>query len=182
MANVALDVTTGPTDKFDLTERKNALKIEIFASLAALLVVSISMIHFSVSGKWVLIAGALLVPTVFIHEITHYGFQWLFSHQRPRRGFKFPFPYSALAPGARISRNQGIFCAFAPFLFISLVLTLISLLANTIPKVIPLILACFHVASCAGDFLLINWLLRHPKDVKLGTVGLSNALFRNEDP
>lgn len=181
MANVASNAPNGLIGKFDLTERQNARKIEIFAALVALLVVSISLIHFSVPKNLVLIAGALLIPTVFIHEMIHYGFQWLFSHQRPRRGFKFPFPYSALARGTRISRNQGVFCAFAPFLFITLVLTLLSSFANSIPKVIPLLLACFHVASCVGDFLLINWLLKHPKDVKLGTVGLSNALFRNED-
>lgn len=177
MSNAA----NGPISKLDLTERQNARKIEVFAALVALIVVAISLIRFAVPKSSVLIAAGLLVPAVFIHEMIHYSFQWLFSHERPRLGFKFPFPYSALAVGTRISRNQGVFCALAPFLFITLVLTLLSLCGDFIPKVIPLLLMCFHVASCMGDFLVINWLLRHPKDVKLGTVGLSNALFRNEE-
>jgi hypothetical protein len=90
-----------------------------------------------------------------------------------------PLFYSALALSARISRNQGIFCAFAPLLFVTLLLGLPSLLVNFVPQVILLALASLHFASCVGDFVVVTWLLRHPKHTKLGTIGLSNVLFRN---
>jgi len=180
-------VSSAPSDEqlvstLDLTERGNARRIEVFAALIAFLIVVIYVTLLSASGHspyLVLIAGLLLIPTVFLHELFHYAFQWLFSRQRPRLGFKFPFPYSALAVGGRISRNQGIFCAFAPLLFVTLLLVLPALLVNFVPMLILLALASFHVASCVGDFLVIYWLLQHPKHTRLGTIGLSNALFRN---
>jgi hypothetical protein len=80
----------------DLTQRRNALRIETFSALIAFLVVVIYVTLSSVYGYspyLVLVAGLLLIPTVFLHELFHYVFQWLCSHQRPRLGFKFPFPY-----------------------------------------------------------------------------------------
>lgn len=166
----------------DLTERRNARKIHTFSAFIGFLVVMICIIALSVSGYspyLVAITIPLLIPMVLLHELSHYVFQWLFSHQRPRLGFKFPFTYSALAVGARISRNQGIFCAFAPLVFVTMLLGLPSLLVSFVPKVILLALVSFNIATCVGDFLVINWLLRHPKHTQLGIIGLSNALFRD---
>lgn len=160
------------------TKRKTEKVTSIGAGLAGM-IFAFLFSNYGYTPWWGLLAIILLIPTVLLHEMFHYVFQWLFSHRKPRLGFKFPFPYSALAPNALISKNQGIFCATAPLLFITLLLVLPSLFFNAFYKLILLELATIQAVSCFGDFLFINWLLRYPKHVKLGTIGLSNALFQH---
>jgi hypothetical protein len=171
-----------PVSTIDLTEPRNARRIELGSSLIALFFIMVLGVLLSTSGHspyWMLIVVVLLIPGILLHEICHYIFQWVFSGLKPRLGFKFPFPYSALAPNARITRNQGIFSALAPFLFVTPLLVLPSLFISFLPKIIFLAWASVEAATCFGDFFLIHWLLRHPKQLKLGNVGLSNALFRD---
>ena len=120
----------------------------------------------------------LMAPTTFLHEIFHYIFQWLFTQQKPRLGFKFPYPYCISAPNTYCSRNQGVVCALAPFFFVTLILVLLSLPVNPLTKAILLAVTYLHAPTCSGDVLLTFWLLKHPRHMWLGTVGLSNALFQ----
>ena len=128
-----------------------------------------------------LIALVLIVPTYVLHELFHFVFQWTFSHRIPRLNLKPPWPYSALALGAHISRNQGIICALSPVVFVTSILVLLSMVANSQVEVILLMTAYIHAATCAGDFLLISWLFRHPRRLRYGTVGLANALLEPID-
>jgi len=128
-----------------------------------------------------LIALALIAPIYVLHELSHFAFQWGFSHQIPRLSLKPPWPYSALALGVHISREQGVICAIMPFLLITSLLVLLSMVPNPQVKAILLMAAYIHVPTCAGDFLLIFWLFRHPKRLRYGTVGLANALFEPID-
>jgi len=164
----------------DLFDPKNKLKVNIGSLLIALFVVmgfSVVLSHLGQSTYWLLLPGILLIPTTFLHEILHYLFQWLFSRSKPHIGFKFPFPYSALAPNTYITRNQGVFCALAPFLFITPILVLSSLFMNPLLKTLFWVWALLEGATCFGDFFAVLWLLRHPKHLKLANVNLSNALF-----
>lgn len=128
-----------------------------------------------------LIALALIAPIYVFHELFHFAFQWGFSHQIPRLSLRPPLPYSALALGVHISREQGIICALSPFLFITSILVLLSMVLNPQAKAILLMATYIHAPTCAGDFLLISWLFRHPKHLRYGTVGLANALFEPID-
>lgn len=171
-----------PVSSIDLTERRNVRKIELCSSLIALLFVMVFGFLLSTSGHshyWLLLVIILLIPATLLHEACHYMLQWILSGLRPHLSFKFPFPYSALAPNARITRNHGILCALAPFLIITPLLVLPSLFVSSLPRLILLALASVEAATCFGDFFLVNWLLRHPKQLKLGRVGLSNVLFRD---
>jgi len=164
----------------DLFDPKNKLKVNIGSLLIALFVVmgfSVVLSHLGQSTYWLLLPGILLIPTTFLHEILHYLFQWLFSRSKPHIGFKFPFPYSALAPNTYITRNQGVFCALAPFLFITPILVLSSLFMSPLAKVLFWAWASLEAATCFGDFLAVSWLLKYPKYLKLTNVDLSNALF-----
>jgi len=169
-----------PVASLDLTEPKNVRKINFGSGIIALLFVMLFGILLSASRHspyWILLVAFLLVPTTFVHEILHYLFQWLFSRSKSRLGFKFPFPYSALAPNTYITRNQGIFCALAPFLFITPILMLSSLFMSPLAKVLFWAWASLEAATCFGDFLAVSWLLKYPKYLKLTNVDLSNALF-----
>ena len=128
-----------------------------------------------------LIALALIAPTYVLHELFHFVFQWAFSHRIPRLSLKPPWPYSALASGVHISREQGVICALSPVLFITSILFLLSMVPNPQAKAILLVTAYIHAGTCGGDFLIMSWLFRHPKRVRLGTVGLANALFEPVD-
>ncbi len=128
-----------------------------------------------------LIALALIAPIYVLHELLHFVFQWGFSHKVPRLSLKPPWPYSALAVGAHISRQQGVICALSPFLLITLILVLLSLAPNPQVKATLLIAAFLHAPTCAADFLLISWLYKHPKHLRYGTVDLANALFEPPD-
>lgn len=169
-----------PFVSLDLTDPKNVRKINFGSALIALLFVMLFSVLLSALGHspyWILLVAFLLIPTTFVHEIFHYLFQWLFSHSKPHLGFKFPFPYSALAPNTYITRNQGIFCAMAPFLFITPILVLPSLFMSPLLKVLLWAWASLEVATCFGDFFAVIWLIRYPKYLKLANVNLSNALF-----
>ena len=164
----------------DLTDPKNVRKIEFGSGLIALLFAMLFGVLLSTLGHppyWMFLVVILLIPGIFLHEIFHYLFQWLFSGLKPRLGFKFPFPYSALAPNACITRNQGVFCALAPFLFVTPILVLPSLFMSPLPKVLFWAWASLEAATCFGDFFTVSWLLRYPRHLKLANVNLSNALF-----
>ena len=126
---------------------------------------------------WILQLLVLLIPIIFLHELCHYVFQWRFSHRRPGLHFKFSYSYSTLTPNSRVTRNQGVFCAFAPFLFVTILLVFLSFFVGFLPKELFLAGTSIHAALCCRDFFLIRWLLKHPKQLNLGHIGLSNVLF-----
>lgn len=169
-----------PVSVINLTERRNTRIIEFgSASIAIICVMGFGSV-LSANGYstlWILLIVALLLPGTAVHELCHYCFQWVFSGQKPYLGFKFPFPYSALAPGTRITRNQAIISALAPFIIITPLLILPTFFVGFLPRVILLAWASVEAATCFGDFLFVVWLLKHPKNLQLGRVGLSNALF-----
>ena len=128
-----------------------------------------------------LIAIVLMAPIYVLHELVHFVFQWVFSHEMPRLSLKPPLPYSALALGVDISRKEGAICALSPFLCITSILVLLSMVPSPQAKAILLMAANIHIATCVADFLFIFWLFRHPKHLRCGTVGLVNALLEPID-
>jgi len=178
--NITNSATNRILGSLDLIQPQNRSKIQkpsIAIAFIFSLTTSTLSIVFGYPIYLILIAVGLLVPTVILHELLHFVFQWLFSHQKPRLGFKYPFPYSALSPNARISRNQGIFCAASPFLIISICLVLAAFFFNLNTKVILLSLAFIHIISCIGDFYFINWIRKFPSNSKLSVVGLVSILY-----
>jgi hypothetical protein len=128
---------------------------------------------------YLLIAFVLIIPIYILHEIFHYIFQWTFSykHKKPRLNLMPPWPYSALAPDVHISRRQGVIIAISPILFVTLILVILSIATNPQLKTILLMAAFLHACTCGGDFLIVYWVCRHPKHMRLGTIGLTNAMF-----
>lgn len=168
----------------DLFDPKNKHKINFGSVVMTLLFVTLFFFLLSGSGHspyWLFLVAIALVPTIFLHEGSHYFFQWLFSGQKPSLGFRLLYPYSALAPGASIARNQGILCALAPFLFLTPILLLASVFMSSLPRMLFWALASFHTASCFGDFFTVGWLLRYPRHLRWANVNLTNVLFEVAD-
>jgi hypothetical protein len=165
-------------------ESRHKKRVELFSGFIALLVVFIYTHVLTQSGYspyLLLIIVALLIPGIPVHEEFHLIFQWVFSGRKPYMGFKFPFPYSALAPGARITRNQAIVSALAPFFFITIILMSISLLFGQPMRIITQAWAFIEMATCFGDFYLVLWLLKYPSQTKLGNISLINTLFMTNE-
>ncbi len=163
----------------DLFNRKNKRKVaflSVIASLALAWVFSILLSGMGRSPYWLILAGVALIPTTLLHEGCHYLFQWRFSRRKPGFGFRWPYPYSALAPFAYTTRNQGVLCCLAPFLMIPPVVVLVSLSMNQLPRMLFWALASFETVTCFGDFLTVNWLRKYPRHLKWGCLNRVNVL------
>ena len=124
----------------------------------------------------VVISAVLGLPLMAIpHELSHFAFQWLFSHQMPRLGFHWPYPYSALSPGTHVSRNQGIVCALAPSGLITPLCILLFVMIHSDFSIIALVIAGIHIGTCTGDYAVVSLLARSPRCAKL--VGQHNLLM-----
>lgn len=105
------------------------------------------------------LAGFFLV--ICIHELIHGSFSKLFNKEAHiRYGFKKGCPY-VTAPGARYSRAQFTWICLAPFVLISLLLTLLVSL-NLISIFSFVLMASMHATGCIGDFFCALILFKHP--------------------
>lgn len=139
------------------------------------------LIHAGYSSYIVLPFFLLVIPAIFLHELIHAAFQWLFGKQRPQLGFKFPFAYSKLRPSASISRNQGIVSALAPFLLITSILIPTALFVDPLLKVALIIVAYLHTTTCSGDFHFASWLLRRPSNTRLRVEDMDTVIFYEQN-
>lgn len=174
------EISQNPIATMNLTERKNKRIVNTGSTSIAIITVVVFSYALSNVGYptyWLLLSLAIFIPLTLIHECCHFFPQWLFSGQRPYLDWASIFPYSALAIGARTTRNQGIICTLAPLIIITPVLVLLSMLFNPLWRLILLALASIEVASCFGDLFLVVWFVRHDRQLKWGRIGLANALF-----
>jgi hypothetical protein len=58
-------------------------------------------------------------------------------------------------------------------------LILPAFFVSFLPRIIFLAWASIEIATCFGDFFLVRWLLKYPKNLQLGRLGISNALFES---
>lgn len=105
----------------------------------------------------------LLFVLIVVHELIHGLFFKLFSPEgKVKFGFKNGMAY-ATSPGSRYSRGKFAWISVAPFVLISLGLT-ISYVAGILPGSNYVFVAAIHGACCVGDFYWVYLILRAPKD------------------
>ncbi|WP_220727019.1 DUF3267 domain-containing protein [Marinilactibacillus psychrotolerans] len=96
-----------------------------------------------------------------IHELIHGLFSKLFNKEAIiKYGFKKGCLY-ATAPGARYSRSKFTWICLAPFILITLLLTLLFSF-NLINLFSFILLASMHAAGCTGDFFFVLIPFKHP--------------------
>ncbi len=97
---------------------------------------------------------------LFLHEGIHGLFFKLFCPENPvKYGIKWKNMMAyATSPGSLYSRGKMLIIGLAPFVLISLSLTL-ALAVGWINPAAYLILASFHAAGCVGDFYYTYLLL-----------------------
>lgn len=151
-------------------------------SIPAMFIALWILIHGGYSSYIVFPFFLLAIPAMFLHELIHAAFQWLFGRKRPELGFKFPFAFSKLRPNVSISRNQGILSALSPFLLITSILVVTAVFVNPLAQVALIIVIYLHASTCGGDFHLTHWLLRHPSNTRLSVKDMDIVVFYEPIP
>jgi hypothetical protein len=107
---------------------------------------------------WILLGTAAML---IVHEAIHGVFFWLYTHSRPRFGFRGAYAFAA-APDWFIPRNRYLWIGLSPLVVISLVG--LVLLAVVPPSWFGflLIILVFNASGAIGDIMVVAWLLRKP--------------------
>ena len=102
----------------------------------------------------------LFILLLCIHEAIHGLFFKLFCPENPvKYGFKWKSLMAyATSPGSLYNRQQFMVIALAPFVLISLALTL-GLALGWLSDTLYVVLAACHAAGCVGDFYYAYLLL-----------------------
>ncbi|HFR3404431.1 DUF3267 domain-containing protein [Streptococcus suis] len=131
----------------------------VFGMIGSLLIANGSQYwELSVSEVWLLFP--LYILLIVVHEAIHGIFFKVFCPENPvKYGFKWKSGMAyATSPGSLYNRMQMLVISLAPFVVISLGLTMLAGfgMMNT---TLYFMLATMHAASCAGDFYYAYLLL-----------------------
>ena len=137
--------------------------------------------HYDFSG---LDLAYLLVFTfilVVIHEYIH-GFFFKFfgkGKAKVKFGFKNGMAY-ATSPGTFYHRKDFLVIGLAPFVLISLFLTLLAML-GLLSSTLYMPLASLHAAGCVGDFYIALLLLGQTDDILVEDTEVGMNLYQKEE-
>lgn len=158
-------------DKVDIMGNK---RLVLWLNLLALLLFLLFCCLFSTFAFWLrptrqlvfeldlkdllLLIGAMLLILV-IHELIHgLFFKWFKPENKIKFGIKWKSGMAyAISPGSLYSRRQMLVIGLAPFVFWTLVLSLLFA-AHFISHPTYIGLVSLHAAGCTGDFYYV-WLL-----------------------
>jgi hypothetical protein len=109
-------------------------------------------------------SGIALIAVLFIHELVHGLFYWLFSKQPPKFGFRGLFPYAAAPLGVYFPRRQFLVVGLAPLLLLTAVGLLLIVVAPV--ALVPGLwfFVIFNTAGSAGDLMMIFQLMSFSSD------------------
>ncbi|MDW8750913.1 DUF3267 domain-containing protein [Streptococcus suis] len=130
-----------------------------FGMLGSLLIANGSQYsELAVSEVWLLFLSYILL--IVVHEAIHGIFFKIFRPENPVKfGFKWKSGMAyATSPGSLYNRMQMLVISLAPFVVISLALTMVAGF-GMMNITLYFMLATMHAASCAGDFYYTYLLL-----------------------
>lgn len=131
----------------------------------------------ALGGFWNLIIVLIgIIFIVFLHEMVHGFFFWVFTRERPHFAFKLVYAYAA-APGWYIPRNQYLVIGLAPFFVLSILAVVLFAVLPPYGVALALILASFNVAGAVGDLAITGWLLFKEPDVFINDSGDAATIF-----
>ncbi|EUJ33789.1 putative zinc metallopeptidase [Listeria floridensis FSL S10-1187] len=109
----------------------------------------------------------LLFLIFIIHEGIHGIFFKVFggTNSKVRFGFKNGMLY-ATSPNSRFSKKQFLCISLAPFVVITIVLTVLLVL-GILPRMVFVFLAAIHGGGCVGDFYWTYLLSEEPENIEV---------------
>jgi hypothetical protein len=124
----------------------------------------------------VLVILAAYVSTLFLHEVVHGLFFWLFTRSKPSFGLRTAYAFAA-APNWFIPRNQYMVIGLAPLI----VITFIGM------AVLPYLPSGFltawwvslttNASGAVGDLFIVGWLLVHTSQSFINDFGDRVAIY-----
>lgn len=131
------------------------------AGAVVVLAIAIAMGGTEPSGlSWWLALVVSYLVTLPVHELVHAAaFELLAPGCRVTFGAEGGFLY-ACANGAVLSRRRMVVVLLAPAVLVTAAVIFLALLAGM--PVLGAALAALHLASCAGDLLMVYEILREP--------------------
>ena len=115
---------------------------------------------------------------VVLHEAVHGAFFWIFTRERPVFGLKPPFAAYAAAPNWYLPRDQHMVVGLGPFAAITLVGTALLFVvpAAMLPPLLFVVVS--NAAGAVGDFVMVAWLSRQPKETLVCDAGSAITIHR----
>jgi len=108
--------------------------------------------------------GMALIAVLFIHELVHGLFYWLFSSQRPKFGFQGLFPSAAAPVGIYFPRKQFLTIGLAPLVLLTLVGLLLMMIVPIALVPFLLFFVAFNASGAAGDLIMAIQLMSLSSD------------------
>lgn len=131
-------------------------------------------------GLFVFTDFLYLFILLIVHELIHGFFFKIFGNEKTKVkfGFKNGMAY-ATSPGSFYSRGRMLIIALAPFVLISLFLTVCCELEwLSSPSYIAL--ASIHAASCIGDFYLSYILISQKEEILVEDTEVGLNIYRKD--
>lgn len=127
----------------------------------------------------------ILLPLIFfflliiIHEGIHACFMKLFDKKgNIRFGFKNGMAYAA-SPGSRYSRRQFFWISLAPFILLTLTMTLLLYL-GIIDKIFFILMTSMHASGCTGDFYWGLLVIKAPKEALIEDTDVGIKIYQKQ--
>lgn len=119
---------------------------------------------------------AIIFITLYIHELIHAFFFYLFTKEKPVIGIKSIYAFAA-APKWYINKNEYLIISLSPFLLITLIGFI--LLAVFPVQLISIVFFTFtaNAAGSVGDIWVSIVLFNKPKNALINDTGLVSTIY-----
>ncbi|MBP2620161.1 DUF3267 domain-containing protein [Streptococcus panodentis] len=122
-----------------------------------------------------------LFPLILIHELIHGFFFKILGNAetKVRFGFQNGMAYAG-SPGSLYSRGRMLIILLAPFVLISLTLTLLYSL-HWLKPLSYIALSSIHAAGCIGDFYMTAVILRQKGAIAVEDTAVGITIYQKEN-
>jgi hypothetical protein len=132
------------------------------------LITGVKELSFSISsaGEWILLLlpMGVIAATIILHEAVH-GFMFLAMGSKPRFGFRLLgrfFPVAYVTSSRLLLRNQYLLICLSPFLIITAISFIVSIITSSSGIVLLALLAmAMNICGSIGDLIAGRNILRH---------------------
>lgn len=137
--------------------------------------------HYDFSGLDIVYLLVFTFILLVIHELIHAFFFKVFGQGKAKVkfGFKNGMAY-ATSPGTFYHRKAFLVIGLAPFVLISLALTLLAAL-NWIGPVLYITLASLHAAGCVGDFYIALRILSQAGEILIEDTEVGMNFYQKDE-
>ena len=134
-----------------------------------------------ISGKFslanILIILGVSFVVIFVHELIHGVFFWIYTRDRPIFAYKILYAFAA-APEWFIPKTNFIVIGLSPAILITvLALFLIMITPSSMVKIVSLA-GAINFAGSTGDFAVVIWTLTLPKSCLVKDSGDSFDIYQ----